>query len=138
MIDEWQRAVGYLIDVISRDFLAEYTGSGSIKTSIKQVVATEDSLGSYPVKILVLTIGDLVCEVQPVARVMPVYTGMVRGIRIGTDKEFVMRRKQEVNGQNWMIAWTRDSDHHPDARQSWRYMPLSRDTFQGALDRIIS
>jgi hypothetical protein len=144
MLEEWQQAVGALLDEL-RGHLAEYENDGVLTLSPDTIRLTEDGLGAYEVPVLKIGAGSAVILVQPLGRLIDATSGRIdmhcQGRVAGSQRVTLLRMPPSSNGSTlmWHIRMPQE------ARSALlrllpriRTVPLSKATLEQAIDHLLN
>ena len=147
MLEEWQNNLNKLYDTV-RDFLKEYIKTGKVKITEEDIDITEELLGTYTAKKMVIHLGNLgkYVELTPVGKyVIAAYgrvdmsgkNGTVRIVLVDSkldrphivvtlpdDIDVVIHERHEIPKTKPVLAW-----RFVTAPPNIKYIPIEREIF---------
>lgn len=135
LIERWQASIISLHGQIS-NWLAEFVLDGALDIEVEEIELREDLLDSYLVQVMTLRAGKRVVRIQPIARIIIGAVGRVdmyrQGFANSNDRYRLIRTVDNTEG-SWHIRMPFEAGREPA-----ELLPATRETFEAALDKLMS
>jgi len=136
--EEWKKDIDDLFRLIRVDFLGSHAESGLIKFNDVAVQRYEDMIGGYDTAELQIIAGNSIVIVSPVARMMIGSEGTVSMKRKNTVREVVLHRNRaDKPSTEWTVLSAGASNLSAPGRTSSAHQPLTKESFEVALDQLL-
>lgn len=128
IVSRWQIAVRHLYDDIST-WLSSYIADGDIKLERRSKTAHEDSIGTYDIDQLDIDVGNETVRLDPKGAVVIGARGRIDMSHLGTGDPLILVLTGTGEGPNWSLV---------DRSMRTGLTPLTKETFEAALDRLLA